>query len=212
MGTRKQRHFGRLLEDRSGHYDKAAGTLAFPPGPTYKVQVLGSELAETDSWQWAWANTDSPFPAEQLQAAQRLRSLGEQWGIEEWTTPRIPRQQLSAHLLGPVAMGVLDLPAYYRYMMVETNLLFVISDPTFGPLSGLSGTEFVATLGDAISNCLIPNHFEAVQKFIEQLGWPPTLGRDSVLQVTADDGVLVLATFDDLQRLAKLSTRLVATA
>ena len=211
MGMRKQRHFATLLGEHNWHYDKSSGTMAFPPGPTFSVQVLGTEAAESDSWLWAWANSEAQYPAEQLQAAQRLRELGQQWGVEEFTTPELPREQLPAHLLGPVALGVLGLPAYYRGPMDTTNLLCLISDPAVAELPALKGTEFVSTLGDAISNCEIPNHRLAVAQFVDQLGWVPQWAGDA-FQVTAGDGVLVMAQFDSLNRLAKLSTRLAQPA
>ncbi len=190
MGMRKQRHFATLLGEHRWEYDKASGTMSFAPGPTYHVQVLGTESAASDTWLWAWANPDSHFPAEQLVAAERLRSLGQEWGVSEWTTPELPREQLPAHLLAPVALGVLQLPAYYRGGMENSNLVCLISDPKFGPIPGLGGTEFVSTLSDAISNCEIPNHRQAVQEFLEQLGWKPKWDGSS-LDVLADDGVRV---------------------
>ncbi|MFN8613829.1 MAG: hypothetical protein U0931_40220 [Vulcanimicrobiota bacterium] len=211
MGMRKQRHLGELLGQHSWQYDKASGTMAFPPGPTYQVQVLGTEAAESDSWLWAWANTASAFPPEQLKAANQLRALGQEWGIEEWTTPSVPREKLPAHTLAPIVLGVLGLPAYYRGAMGPTNLLVVIDDPKFSHPASLKGTDFVATLGDAISNCAIPNHRLAVEKFVEQLGWTPQW-QEQTLEVAANDGVRVICRFDDMNRLAKLSTRVPAGA
>lgn len=206
MGMRKQRYLASLLGEHSWEYDKSTGSLAFPPGPTYQVQVLGTEAADSDTWLWAWANDQSEIPAPQLEAALRLKSIGEESGIEEFTTPRLPREQLPVHLLAPVALGLLDLPAYYRGALEGMNLLCVISDPAYGDIPPLKATEFVTTLGDAISNCLIPNHRMAIAQFLDQLGWKPHWAGPA-FEVQADDGIMVLARFDELNRLCKLSTR-----
>lgn len=206
MGMRKQRHFASLLGPHDWLYDKEAGTMAFPPGPTYQAQLLGTEAAASDSWLWAWANPDSKIPEDQLRAANRLRELGQEWGVEEWTTPQLPREQLPAHLLGTVALAVLEQPAYYRAANQDTNLLCLICDPAVPPLPPLKGSEFVVTLSDAISGCNIPNHRVAVARFLDQLGWVPAWQGDA-FQVCAADGVIVLAQFDSLNRLAKLGTR-----
>jgi len=206
MGMRKQRYFASLIGDHSWQYDKSSGTLTFLPGPTYQVQILGTESADSDTWLWAWAHAESEIPSFQLESALRLKSLGEELGIEEFTTPRLPREQLPVHLLAPVALGLLDLPAYYRGALEGSNLLCVISDPAFGQIPALKATEFVTTLGDAISNCLIPNHRLAIAQFLDQLGWKPRWA-GAAFEVQADDGVVVLAWFDELNRLSKLSTR-----
>lgn len=211
MGMRKQRHLAELLGQHSWEYDKASSTMSFPPGPTYQVQVLGTEAEDSDTWLWAWANTQSQFPPEQLKAANQLRALGQEWGIEEWVTPSLPREKLPAHTLAPVALGVLGLPAYYRGAMQGSNLLVAIDDPKFTNPVSLKATEFVATVSDALHNCSIPNHLHAVQQFVEQLGWEPNRHGD-VLQVRAGDGVVVTCTFDQLNRLAKLSTKVPAQA
>lgn len=211
MAMRKQRHLAELLGQHNWEYDKASGTMSFPPGPTYQVQVLGTEAADSDSWMWAWANEASQFPPDQLKAANQLRALGQEWGIEEWTMPSLPREKMPAHTLAPIAVGILGAPAYYRGAMGQTNLLVLIDDPKFSHPTSLKGTDFVATLGDAISNCNIPNHRQAVEKFVEQLGWAPQW-QDQTLEVAASDGVRVLCRFDELNRLSKLSTRIPAGA
>ena len=211
MGMRKQRHLAQLLGAHTWHYEKAAGTMAFSPGPTYQVQVLGTEAADSETWLWAWANEASQIPAEQLQASQQLRSLGEQLGIEEFTTPELPREKLPAHTLGPVVLGLLGLPAYYRGAMDTTNLLVAIADPKYTAPLELKGTDFIATLSDTISNCEVPNHRFSVAKFLEQLGWSPNWQGDT-LEVAASDGVRVICRFDELNRLAKLSSRIPAGA
>jgi hypothetical protein len=209
MGMRKQRHLAEVIGQHTWHYDKAAGTMAFSPGPTYHVQVLGTEAADSNTWLWAWANTASQIPPEQLQAAEQLRALGQELGIEEFTTPELPRERLPAHTLGPVALGLLGLPGYYRGAMETTNLLVAIADPKFAAPIALKGTELLATLGDAVSGCEIPNHRLAVEKFVEQLGWSAHW-QGEVLEVVASDGVRVICQFDHLHRLAKLSSRVPA--
>lgn len=206
MGLRKQRHFASLLGEHSWQYDKQAGTMTFEPGHTFQVQLLGTEAAASDTWLWAWANPDSNIPEGQLSAANRLRQLGQEWGVEEWTTPQLAREQLPAHLLGAVALAVLEQPAYYRASMSDTNLLCLITDPAVPPLPPLKASEFVVTLSDAISGCNLPNHRQAVARFLDQLGWAPAWQGDA-FQVCAADGVMVLGQFDGLNRLARLGTR-----
>lgn len=212
MSVRKQRSFANFLGQHAFEYDKAQGTLSLPAqGQTsteprvYKVQVLGSEDSKT--WLWAWANAQSEFPEGQLQAAQRLKILGEEHGIEEFTAPRLPLDRVSGHLLASVALGILDMPAYYRGAVGQTSLVCLLEGVP--PLSPIGGAELVATLGDAISNFEFRNHRKSVEAFLGQLGLAASWEANA-FNVTTEDGVLVIGQFDDKNRLAKLSTRLPA--
>lgn len=65
----------------------------------------------------ARANPDAHYPAEQLQAAQRLRELGQQWGVEELSPPPSCRGSSCPRISCRWPWGVLGLPAYYRGAM-----------------------------------------------------------------------------------------------
>jgi hypothetical protein len=170
------------------------------------VQILGTESESSDTWLWSWANSASNIPEQQLQAARALKELGEAEGIEELTVSKLPRQRLSSHLLGAVALGVLNKPAYYRAKTEGSALLCLIDDPTFPALPELKGTELVVTLGDAISNYEFRNHRECVTALLQQLNLTPQW-EGNQLQLQASDGVWVLAHFDERDRLAKLSAK-----
>ncbi|MER9167315.1 hypothetical protein NKI12_08000 [Mesorhizobium australicum] len=81
---------------RLGHwprydYDLTAGKLLFSEQGIVKVvtevQVAGSTSAKAGYWLWAWANSN--MPGELLEDAKRVRSFGEDNGIDELAHPYV---------------------------------------------------------------------------------------------------------------------------
>ncbi|AZO47247.1 MAG: hypothetical protein EOS54_09725 [Mesorhizobium sp.] len=66
-------------------YDLKARKLLFSEQGVIKVvaeiQIAGSTSAKADNWLWAWANSN--LPGELLEDAKRVRSFGEEKGIDE---------------------------------------------------------------------------------------------------------------------------------
>ncbi|MBZ9810607.1 hypothetical protein LB542_09695 [Mesorhizobium sp. BR1-1-9] len=66
-------------------YDLTAGTLLFSEEGVVKVvaeiQVAGTTSVGANNWLWAWANSN--LPGEVLDDAKRVRSFGEENGIDD---------------------------------------------------------------------------------------------------------------------------------
>lgn len=213
MSMRKQRAFANYLGAHAFEFDSAAGTMSFPAqaGPAqgqsrlFGVEVLGVEHVESQTWTWSWAPEAPDWAGAHSQSALRFKALGEDQGIEELTVSRLPLSRVSGQLLGSIALGALEQGAYYRGAVGGVFGLFLLSAPP--ALPPLGGAEFVGVLGDAISNFEFRNHRQAVDAFLQQLGWEADRSQGTSWTVQAEDGVQVVLHFDDRDRLAKLSTR-----
>ena len=66
-------------------YDLKAGKLLFSEEGVVKVvseiQIAGTTSVKAHNWLWAWANSN--LPGELLRDAQRVRSFGEENGIDD---------------------------------------------------------------------------------------------------------------------------------
>jgi hypothetical protein len=66
-------------------YDLTAGKLLFSADGVVKVvseiQIAGSTSAKAGNWLWGWANSN--LPGDLLKDAQRVRSFGDEKGIDE---------------------------------------------------------------------------------------------------------------------------------
>lgn len=206
MSMNKQRFLSAVLGPHSCEFDPENGRLQFSTGLSLAVQVLGEETGPPDKRVWSWSHADPQLAPQLRLAAERLKSIGEAEAIEELVVPRLPAERVENHVLAFVALGVLDAPAFYRAVLGETATLYLIQDAEFPPVPPPSATGFVATMSEAISSYDFRNHKEAVSRFLEQLGWSPRW-TPTGFEVVAADGATVLGSFDERDRLHKLSTR-----
>ena len=188
MSLWKQRHFAQCLNQQSARFEAA------------NAQVLGEERGS--SWHWAW---DLAEVAEECQqVARQLRALGESQGVEEWTATGLPLEEGTSHLLGLVALGALNLPAYYREGTEGGARIYVVE--AVPPLPELAMTGMLSTVADAIQNYEFPNHKKALGHFVEQLGWQPKWENEQMVLCDAQ-GIVGIARFDDQDRLVGFKTR-----
>lgn len=200
VGVCRQRQLARQLGEHSCHYEAESGELVFSSGSRIAVQSLGLESER--GWLWSW-DAGHALPDLNRQSALRLKALGEEWGVTEWTTSPLPSLDLpGVHSLALTAVGVLGAGGFYRVTCEGGVMLALLPE---SPLDRVGGVEWITTLGDAISNYEIPNHLQAVRHFCQQRGWLPE-EEGNCLKVCADDGVRVICHFDDQKRLKKLSS------
>jgi hypothetical protein len=206
MSMNKQRFLSAVLGPHSCQFDSQAGQLQFSTGLSLAVQVLGEETGPPNKRVWCWSHADAQLSPELRVAAERLKTIGETEGIEEFVVPKLPAERVENHVLAFVALGLLEAPAFYRAVLGETATVYLIQDPEFPEVPPPSATGFVATMSEAISSYDFRNHKEAVASLLDQLRWSPRW-TPSGFEVVAADGATVLGFFDERDRLHKLSTR-----
>ena len=109
----RQLAFGSLVEDCEFGIDITTGHLNFSNGLEYKIQVIGTESEESNSWLWAWANESIDNP-DILSVARKLQALGEEKQVPELTTPQLPLDGENNGLVFiTVAQHIAKAPTYY---------------------------------------------------------------------------------------------------
>jgi hypothetical protein len=110
----KQRRLAELVGEEDWHFNMASGLLSFGQHLHFQAQVLGTESDHDRSWLWAWANEGSHIPPSLLQAALRIKALGEEQQIHELITPLLQLGDLDGHTLAVFGSGICQANAYYR--------------------------------------------------------------------------------------------------
>jgi hypothetical protein len=96
------------------------------------VQVLGTESAETHTWLWAWANTESGIPLRLLKSAQDLRAFGDREGVPELHTPQLPlSSEVNGGRLAAIACGVARAACFFRVAYPGGLLFMLIKDAKY---------------------------------------------------------------------------------
>jgi len=96
------------------------------------VQVLGTQSEDSGTWLWAWANGAQAFAPQLLGAAEELRALGTQLGIDELTSGEIvctPR--LNGDAIAAVASGLCRAGCTFRAAYPRGALYLLVRDPRF---------------------------------------------------------------------------------
>src|SRR5689334_8151902 len=109
----KQLYLADIIGDLDWHFDLASGRLAFGQHLHWQTQLLGTESEDTGTWLWAWANPTSDMPEPLLTMARRLRGIGAENHIVEFTEAQSSLDDIDGHTLALVASVVCEADAYF---------------------------------------------------------------------------------------------------
>ncbi len=192
-----------LVQDLPWTYDIQKGVLSFGDQFHWKAEVLGTESEETNTWLWSWANETSKIPPEQQAASLKLKALGEQHGIAEFTEPMVPLDHADGHAFASIAVGKGLGKAYYRgpyeggaafLLFTDEQIQFNVDDPL---------RRIITVFPQAISAMELSDHREALRGYLEFYGFEPQEDDGSLVVIQNDQQVL-RAEFDEHRRLKEL--------
>lgn len=191
LSTEQQAHVARVLGQRSWQFDALRSTLTFS-GPglepiVSRAHFVGSAAPGPSTWLWAWQNLND-YPEATIALAERVRQLGERYGVAELTRAEIPldptlpeRLVLAAtyltgvypHWSGPVAGGT-------RALLLMEHPLLLLPAPTRASALG--------AVGDALASGLVVDHRHAVASYAQVRGVTTHEVAPDVLQLALADG------------------------
>lgn len=76
----------RVIQNKKCKIDINKGTISFGL-KKYKIQVLGKELKESNTWLWSWAN--DIFSEKLIKVAKEIKAKGKELGMEQFFTDKI---------------------------------------------------------------------------------------------------------------------------
>lgn len=112
----RQENLFELIGDMQGELDLEKGILKFNEDIEFPVQFLGfysGESEENGQWSWCWDNEDIGFDEEFIEAACKIKQIGEEKNIELFSTPLLDTDYNNCHSLAMTVCGILDMDAYY---------------------------------------------------------------------------------------------------
>jgi hypothetical protein len=202
----KQRALADLLGEHNWQVDIPTGQMTFSRADSSRVvcdvQLLGTESYESNTWLWAWANTQSNLPAQVLVRAEELRGLGGQQGLEVLTTPSIDLEGRNAHELAMIASGLCNADAYYRGDYGAGALYCLLTLPQLRLRPPVSALEITMVMTQLIAGISL-NHRRTFLHYLNAKGLHAEESSGAV-RATLPSGGTVNATFDDLGRLTEM--------
>jgi hypothetical protein len=192
-----------LIGDLDWAYDLQTGILSFGDRFQWRAEVLGTESEETGTWLWAWANDASDIPTNQQGASLKLKSLGEEHDIAEFTEPMMPLDHADGHAFASIAVGEGLGKAYYRGPYDGGAAFLLITDERLQLQVEQPLQRILTVFPQAISSMELADHREALRGYLEHYGFEPENEGDALLLRQQGQEVL-RAEFDEQGRLREL--------
>jgi hypothetical protein len=220
LSLEKQLALGHVIGTRAFAFDADAGTLSFGESLRFPMQVLGTVSRQSNTWLWAWASPQPPRPA-LLQAAGKLRALGEQLALTELaeesvelvapalaemaaaTDPAFAPEPLDGHYLAMLAAGVCQASAYYG-ADYGRGIAYVLLPKLPAVDAQLSDepARLAAIFAQLVQLRYVFNHQAALVAYLQQKGY--VLAQNEVQVHGQKNGRHLVASFDASGRLRTL--------
>ena len=197
----KQNDLHQVIGDKSWNVDMDLGTISFGPQLAFPLQVLGTFSHSSETWLWAWANTQSDQPAHLLRQARQLQAYGEQHDIELLTASGFDATQQDLHVIGSIASGMFGASGYYLANYGPGTMVLTIKSEQ---IDQVPKNDFarISSVFPQVIGVFELNHRPAFIHYLTQKGYSTTEAADAV-SAAVDFGTLT-ATFDHLGRLVSL--------
>jgi hypothetical protein len=181
-----------------------------------RFHLLGSAAPGPESWLWSWANPTG-YPDEITALAERLRQFGEQHGIPELADGEVMFEQFPgqptepirvAWLVGELAKAVSGQYTLYlgnaaggtRIAMLAEHPEFVLPAPT--------AATVLRVMQEGLMNMGQPDHRRVLHGYVTRRGLSASFVGAGELMLVTGPGFKMTIQFDELGRVAKMSSTL----
>ena len=180
-----------VVKNRDWNVDFDKGIIAFG-NDEYPLQFLGSEATSSNTWLWAWENTNE-FDDKIISLAREIKAKGEKLNLEALTTAEIDiSDELNGHTLSIVACGLADKNYCYYYGPHSGGAILVafdgVDEKVFTPVDAKD-------FADIVVRCIqqFPlNHKLFVESFLEWNKTKYKLQGDTIIADFEKDGKLMI--------------------
>jgi hypothetical protein len=198
----KQNDLFDVIGENDWGFDMDAGTISFGPELVFPVQILGTFSHSSQSWLWAWANTQSGIPPRLLEQARQLKTYGEEQEIDLLKHDAVDAEEDDLHIIGAIASGMFDASGYYLADYGPGMMVLTVKSEQIDRLRKNAPARVIHAFTQAIS------FFEMRHKpaFINYATLKGYTVAEATNTVTISAGAAsITATFDELGRLTDVT-------
>lgn len=188
----KQIAIADLIGDLDWNVDMSEGTATFGDNLTFPIQMLGSVSHQSQTWLWAWANTQAQISSNSLRHAVQLKAYGTNHHNLELTEEMIDASVNDGHKIASIASGMFRSRFYYAGNYGAGTAFFTI-DVTEDDL--MERPESVLTVFPQLISAFELNHRKALMYYLKDKGFKVTETDDSLTGVSAK--ITITAHFDE---------------
>ncbi|SKA44650.1 hypothetical protein SAMN04488128_106456 [Chitinophaga eiseniae] len=198
----KQNDLSALIGNNNWNADLNEGVISFGDQLTFPIQILGTFSHSSETFLWGWANTQSNIPENLLQQAAQLKAYGEAHQLPLFTTSQFDGSVNDVHYIGLIASGMFDASAYYVADYGSGALLVTIQSDVIDK-TRTDAPQRVLTVFPQLISLFEMDHQQALSSYLNAKAFQVTT-KDKELSATYN-GSTIVATFDELSRLASLN-------
>ena len=201
----KQDNLANLIGELPWNANLDDGEIRFGDNLFFPIQILGTFSHSSQTWLWAWANSQSNIPQNLLQQALTLKQYGENHGIDLLSNDTVGASETDLHFIGLIASGMFNSSGYYLADYGEGILCVTISSADIDR-SFSNDHLAIMTIFPQLIALYEMNHKNALTRYLQQKGYQIQAGEN---QLTATKGdKTIRAEFDQLSRMTQLNGRL----
>lgn len=108
----KQENLSELIGETIGDLDIENGTITFGD-VSLPIQIIGFFTEQLNQWSWAWDNESIGFDESLIQAANQMKTIGDEFDIPEFNSAVISADFNACHTLAMATISVLNMDGYY---------------------------------------------------------------------------------------------------
>lgn len=128
LGLEKQIFISKTIGVLPWEIDVKKGIITFNNEKTYKFQIIGTYAKKSKNWMWIWANHEVEASKESMLYSEKLKSLGIDERIAEFSEPAFKSDPIIIHQIGCIATGIFEDSFYYICDYGEGSALVTVKD------------------------------------------------------------------------------------
>ncbi|NLR67991.1 hypothetical protein HGH92_27040 [Chitinophaga varians] len=201
----KQNDLSAVIGDNNWTVDLSEGVISFGDQLTFPIQIMGTFSHSSETFLWGWANTQSDLPENLLQQAAQLKAYGEEHQLPLFTTGQFECAINDVHYIGLIASGMFGSSAYYVADYGSGALLVTIKSEVVDKVR-TDSPQRVLTVFPQLISLFEMDHQQALASYLKAKAFDVIM-KEKELSATYN-GSTIVATFDELHRLASLNGQL----
>lgn len=198
----KQRNLFNVIGELNWGVDMTAGEISFGSNLHFPMQVLGSFSHSSETWLWAWANTQSNIPENLLKQARELKRYGEAHGIDLLAGAEFAAEPNDLHLIGMIASGMFDSSAYYLANYGQGTLVVTFDSQLIDEQS-MEDNVRISTVFPELISLFEMNHKNALRHYLTAKGYALTEEQYKIVGIKNENRLT--AEFDNSFRMKSLN-------
>lgn len=199
----RQLSFGDYIGSKNWNINISNGEISFGDDLVFPMQVLGTISHSSQTWLWAWANTQSGLSENVLKQSLELKKYGEDHEINLLRNDSFDFSKEDLHLIGMIASGIYNSSGYYICDYGQGAMVVTIKSEQVDKINKEDNHHRILFVFPQLISQYEINHNLALTNYLIAKGY--IISENGEKLSASKNGQTITAEFDELSRLIKLN-------